>query len=98
MEAIPQEWVDKIFGCMKLFYGERWDRLFDKPHRETLFKTIWQNGLAGLTYDQVKFALKLCRKDALHPRAFPPHVMEFFRYAKGEDRPYDYENKELRYE
>jgi len=90
MEVIPKDWVDKIFSCMSQFYSSRWDRNFDESGRESFFKTIWQSGLTGLTYDQIIYALKLFKKDSENPRAIPPHVMEFFRYAKGTERPYEY--------
>ncbi len=91
MNEIPMEWVDKLFNCMAEFYGERWTRYFDKPHLESFYKTMWKNGLVGLDYNQIKNALVLCKRSALDARNKPPHVMEFFRIAKGfEQPPIDY--------
>lgn len=94
MEKIPKEWVDKLFNCMAEFYGERWTRYFGKPHLESFYKAIWQSGLVGLSYEQIKHALVLCKRSALHPSIKPPHVMEFFRFAKGYEMPLiEYERK-----
>lgn len=94
MEKIPTEWVDKIFNCMTIFYGERWTEPLKKPQVESFNKLMWRNGLIGLTYDEIKNALKLCKRSALDKSVKPPHVMEFFRYAKKTGEPYiDYHPK-----
>jgi len=95
MNEIPKEWVDKLFNCMAEFYGDRWTRYFNKPHVESFYKTMWQNGMCGLTHDQIKNALILCKRSALHPAIKPPHVMEFFKIAKGFVSPHIiYEHKD----
>ena len=88
MEPIPTEWVDKLFNCMGEFYGNRWHQKFKKPNEQEMDKTVWKNGLVGLTYDEIKAALVLCKKSARDPREKPPHVMEFFRYAKRQSQPF----------
>jgi hypothetical protein len=88
MEAIPPDWIDKIFNCLAEWYGDRWTRLIKKPHEESYLKTIWLNGLHGLTYDEIKNALRLCRRHAENKTMPPPHVLEFYRYAKGTGEPY----------
>jgi|SRR6478736_10320591 len=83
MEAIPTEWVDKLFTCMAQFYGERWTLPLKQPRVEDFYKTVWKGGLTGLTYDEIKTQLLRCKKDAEHPAARPPTVMDFFHYAKN---------------
>lgn len=94
MEKIPDEWIDKLFTCMHEFYGDRWVRYVYDPKIEASLKLMWKNGLYGLTYDQIKAALKLCKRQAEDLTAIPPHVMEFFRYAKGYTLPHiKYQNR-----
>lgn len=82
MEPIPMEWVINLFNCMHQFYGERWSKLFEKPHLEDIYKSIWQSGLTGLTYEQIKSALIEYKLQSKEKNTYPPHVMEFFRTAK----------------
>ena len=86
--AIPMEWVEKLFNCMSQFYGDRWDKYFVKPDVKEMAKIVWKNGLSGLTYDQIKFALLLCKRAALNKSEKAPHVIEFFHYAKGVNQPF----------
>ena len=88
MEAIPQEWVDKIFTALAEWYGDRWTKHLVKPHAESYLKTIWRNGLTGLTYDEIKQGLILCKRHAQNAGTIPPHILEFFRYARGISQPY----------
>lgn len=96
MEKIPTEWVDRIFNCMTEFYGKRWEKNFTTTYSEDFLKTIWWNGLTGLTYDQIKGALILCKRAAQELYNNPPNVIEFYLYAKGTNRPYiDYQPKKI---
>jgi hypothetical protein len=88
MEAISQELIDKLFICMELFYGDRWTKYHSKKHSEAMAKTVWINGLYGLNYEQIKHALLICKRHSQSLTVNPPHLMEFFRYAKGESIPY----------
>ena len=88
MEPIPMEWVEKLFSCMEMFYGERWTDSFDKAYSEDIAKAIWKSGLCGLTYEQIKFQLQRLKVQSKDPFARPPLVTEFYRYAKtGLDQP-----------
>lgn len=82
IEPIPMEWVDNLFVCMEQFYGERWLRYYDHPYKKDAYKTMWKNGLHGLTYDQIKRQLKRYKKVAENKKELPPIVTEFYRYAK----------------
>lgn len=84
MEAIPEEWIDKLFICMEEFYGERWAKWLESNYALEMYKTIWKNGLCGLNYEQIKKQLQRCKRYAKDPKTLPPHVMEFFREAKVE--------------
>jgi hypothetical protein len=94
IEPIPQDWVDKLFNCMSEFYGERWTASFNKPHMESFYKTMWRNGLTGLTYDQIKYQLQRCKRHAMNPTVQPPIVTEFYKFARGDREPHiDYHPK-----
>lgn len=81
MEQIPMDWIDKLFDCMAEFYGQRWK--FDDALRKTLNKTMWQSGLYGLSYDEIKKTLLYYKWIANHyPHEAPPHQMEFHKTAK----------------
>jgi hypothetical protein len=79
---IPMEWIDNLFNCMAMFYGERWTKNLEKPHAITFAKAAWKSSLDGLTYEQIKNTLKYLKRAAQDPAAIPPHQLEFWRYAK----------------
>ncbi len=81
MEPILDEWIDRLFGCMDEFYGERWSKTFKNDSHKDFHKTIWKNGLSGLKYDQIKRTLYYYRGQAKKESSFPPLVTEFYHYA-----------------
>ena len=81
------EWIDKIFNCMKEFYGERWSKQFSKSNPEDVIKTMWQSALAGCTYEEIRSVLVLLKHSAKNPTAKPPHHLEFWKYTKGYSHP-----------
>ncbi len=83
MEPITDEMVDRLFGCLHEFYGERWSKQFKDTHRLAFVKTMWRNGLSGLNYDAIKKALYYYRGHAKSPSSTPPIVTDFFRIAVG---------------
>lgn len=87
MDKPEMEWIDKLFNCMREFYGERWTKQFDRWMPEELLKTLWQSALQGCTYDEIRGALVLLRQAAKNPSALPPHHLEFYRFAKGSSHP-----------
>jgi hypothetical protein len=87
LEMPPREWIDKIFNCLELFYGERWTRQFDRWMPQHILKSIWQSSLTGCTYDEIKRALILLKRSATDSLSSPPHNLEFFRYVKGTSYP-----------
>lgn len=88
-KIISDEWIDNLFKCMGQFYGERWCAGLNE-RQVTLQKAVWKSGLYGLSYQSIKDALLLCRKNALNAGNKPPLVTEFYRYAKGTDLPNSY--------
>ena len=96
MDEIPKEWIDKIFNCMNLWFGERWEKQIGKIP-EDLIKNVWQSGLQGLTYEQIKRALVLLKRQSENSWAIPPHIMEFFRFAKGSASPHIDYDQAIRY-
>lgn len=83
MQPIPMDWIEKLFNCMAQFYGERWVKPIEKPHMQDFYKTIWQSGLSGLTYEQIKAQLVKCKKHAEDSCVSPLTVMEFYQHAKS---------------
>lgn len=81
MEAIPMEWIDKLFTCMGEFYEKRWSA------KEGYAKTVWKSALQGLTYDEIRGALVLFKQAAKNPISMPPHQLEFYHVAKGRKQP-----------
>lgn len=89
MKEIPTEWIDKLFNCMEQFYGDRWKCQFNKrTSPENMYKAQWKSGMIGLSYDEIKNALLLCKRSAETSSSFPPHVVEFYMIAKGRKEPY----------
>lgn len=82
MEKIPMEWVDKLFNCMEMFYGETWRKLYPPKNDVSVYKTVWQTILSGLTHAQIKYALVFYKNRAKHYSSKPPHAMEFYKVAK----------------
>lgn len=82
VEKIPGEWVDKLFTCLQMFYGERFEKLYPTKKHD-LYKTIWRSALFGLSYEQIKNTLQILKRASQHPAAEPPTHLEFWRYASG---------------
>lgn len=85
MQEIPSEWVDRLFELMEEYFKEKWTDQFKNRSVET-HKVVWQNGLIGLTKEEIKSGLFIARnmaKEDLHP----PHVLDFFHYVKGTKKP-----------
>ena len=82
MEKTPMEWVDRIFVLMEQFFGDKWtDPLKDDYYRQ-MYKMNWQTGLTGLTKEEIKKALKVCKYISVSSQ-LPPNVVEFYHYSKG---------------
>ena len=86
MEAMSVEWVEKIFTILESWFGDKWTDGFSPPGRKSIAMTIWQNGLGGLTYDEVRLGLKKCKQLA-QSNQLPPSNVEFWHYAKGLSLP-----------
>jgi len=82
MEPIPDDWIDRLFGCMSEFYGGRWNDLYKTTLLQALHKKIWKNGLHGLSYEQIKDTLRYYRRHAAQKHNLPPLVTEFHHFAK----------------
>lgn len=87
METIPIEWIEKIFAIMEDWFNTKWTDMFDHPGRKVVAMTIWQNGLAGLTHDEIRQGLKLV-KGLANNNQWPPTVIEFYHYCKGIRKPH----------
>lgn len=75
--------IDKIFNCLKLFYGSRF-KCIDGT-REEYEKTIWQSALANCTDEEIRQTLvKLKRAAEINQFSVPPHALKFWHYCKGE--------------
>lgn len=96
MDAIPIEWVNKLFNCLELFYGERFKKQFCKSIPLDLYKTIWQSGLVGCSHEEIKSALVILKRMAESKYRECPNHLEFYRIAKKlpitRPRPQDTKN------
>lgn len=81
MDVLPEEWIDKIFYCMEKFYGERWNRQFKNKFDLDLYKTIWFNGLNGLSYSELKHGLAVSKRNSQIKGIKPPNVVIFYHYC-----------------
>ena len=83
MKNLPDNWIDKIFKLLGDFYGDRWSKQFTSDLRLELYKTMWFNGLRGLSYDQLRHGLAVCKKYSVSSYAKPPNVILFYHYCIG---------------
>lgn len=84
IEAIPMEWVDKVFALLDEYFGQSWSYLIkDKEHQ---MKLQWQHGLMGLNREEIKSGLFVARNMARN-KQLPPNVIEFYHYSKGLRQP-----------
>lgn len=96
VEKPDTECIDKIFNCMKEFYGDRWSKQFSKSQPEDVFKTMWLSALVGCSYAEIRAVLILLKRAAQNPSAKPPHHLEFWKFTKGYSLPliiYEVEQK-----
>ncbi len=87
METIPIEWIEKIFTIMEDWFNTKWTDMFAPPGRKSVAMTIWQNGLIGLTQEEIRKGLKLVKLMANNDQ-WPPTVIEFYHYCKGIRKPH----------
>jgi hypothetical protein len=87
MEQIPDEWIDKLFSCLSSFYREKWDKHVKDKFVDSLLRTMWKNGLHGLSKEQIRNGLKWCKKHSENINSIPPHVMNFYMYCLDRDVP-----------
>lgn len=83
MSQIPDNWIDKIFELLSLYYGDRWNKQFKNKLEIDLYKTVWFNGLNGLSYEQLRHGLAVCKKYSSSYHAKPPSVVTFFHFCIG---------------
>ena len=71
LREIPKEWIDRLFVRLWAWYGKA---IEDKWGSNTeLAKSVWQEDLTGLTMQQLKNGMELCRDTC----KFPPNLPEF---------------------
>ncbi len=83
MDKPPMEWIDKLFDCLGLFYGERFTSQFQKPKIADLYKTMWQSALYGYTYDEIRDLLVYLKQIAKIRNAKAPNHLEFHASLVG---------------
>lgn len=81
MDVMPEESIDKIFDCLESWYGERFKRLIKTSYDKSLLKTMWFNGLNGLTEQQLRAGLLTCKRLAKQPDSKPPGLVLFYHYC-----------------
>lgn len=82
MRELPENWIDKLFDLLKQYYGDRWSKQFNSDFQIDLVKTIWKNGLGGLSYDQIRHGLAVSKKYA-YSSIKPPTVVLFYHFCIG---------------
>lgn len=87
---LPMEWIDRIFMRLEYIYGKKWTEQFCDKDRERIYKVMWQSGLMNCTATEIKRAIDVCMKELemLKDKANPPHMIEFWNYAKGHRIPH----------
>lgn len=88
MEKIPMEWIEKLFNCMELFYGDRWTSQFKDEHAIEFAKVEWQSALYSLPYEIIKSTLIYCKSHAKDSYYKPPTRLEFYKWASKKNTPY----------
>jgi hypothetical protein len=91
MYKISKEWIDQLFHCMELFYGNKWKCLFKNENLENCSKDQWQSALYNLSYDEIKKTLVYCKWHAQDIYSKPPNSIEFYQWAKTSKKPDDRE-------
>lgn len=81
---LPEEWIDRIFKRLAEIYGTKFYERFSNPSYVDIEKFRWRSGLYGVTPEEIKHALDLCRNGIIHE---PPNVIEFFHYCKRVRQP-----------
>lgn len=81
---LPEEWIDRIFKRLAEIYGDRFASRFLNPTYVDIEKFRWRAGLYGVTSEEVKYALDLCRNGII---SHPPTCVEFFHYCKRVKQP-----------
>ncbi len=81
---MPSEWVDRIFKRLAEIYGERFASRFLNPSYIDMHRSQWQSGLLGVTAEEIKQVLNLCKTGFIHNS---PTVIEFYHYCKGVKQP-----------
>ncbi|HJY22914.1 MAG TPA: hypothetical protein VJ279_08525 [Hanamia sp.] len=81
---LPVEWIDRIFKRLAEAYGERFASKFLNPAYVEMERSRWQSGLYGVTSDEIRRVLDMCRSGFITQ---PPTVIDFYHYCKGFKQP-----------
>jgi hypothetical protein len=81
MSEKPENWVNKIFDILESYYAEKWRNQFSSQTIIDIYKMIWENGLNGLSYMQLKHGLAVCKKNSKNFCSKPPNVIQFYSYC-----------------
>lgn len=76
-QAFPIAWTKEIHKRLRALYGKRFDELYDGIVREDL-ELAWTEGLLGITPEQIKTALTLCKT-----KPHPPTLPDFLLMCQG---------------
>jgi hypothetical protein len=84
-KSIPVEWVERIFHRLSEIFGIEFSQKIHKSDSYYQMQvTVWKNGLYGVTADEIKMVIELCRLKMVRR---PPSVVEFYHYCKGHNLP-----------
>ena len=85
---LPDRWIDALFGKFSVIWMRTWADLVSKVDIDIL-RREWAEGLAGLSGEQVKLGIEICRAQSV----WPPTIAEFRDAAQGgrnaEQRAFD---------
>ena len=85
MTPIPTEWIERIFVRLTEIYGDKFISYLGNETHTSCMLILWKNSLIGLTPQEIKHALAVCRDNPLSPIPTP---IEFFYIGKKKFYPY----------
>ena len=83
-EKLPVEWIQALFTKLKAIWGEKWTKNISDDVLAIAIEE-WRESLAGLTGEDIKYALNIARNQL----EWPPSIAEFRNLAKARKGSYE---------
>ena len=74
--ALPLAWVERLFARFSAMYGAKFLDMWANVDKDML-KQAWTEDLAGLTPDEIRRGLEVCKT-----KTFPPTLPEFIGFCR----------------